>query len=790
MSSYKKLQKILIVILCSVMLFGIIIIIFISPLAKYLIEKYDQKYLFRQITVDRVYLNPFTGYINLSNLKIYETKSDSILLSAESLSINFSILKLFSNTIEFTECNLNKPRLRIIQNETDFNFTDFLSLFSSKKDLLVTKEVWNFTIKNIMVIEGEINFHEPLAPINYSIKNLNISSKGKSWDSDTISIQLSFLAGTGTGSFDGNISINLKTLDYKYVANISEFDLNLLAQYLKELTNYGQLTSTLEASIKSNGNFLNAEDVNFSGKLQLSNLHFGKTSGEDYASFDKMVFAMKDISPKEHVYLFDSVVLIKPFLKYEIYDSLDNYETIFGKNSARIKSAINLDNKFNLIIEIGKYVKILAKNFFHSYYQVNHLAISSGAIKFNDYSLNEKFSIDLAPFSINADSIDKNHDIVRISMKSGIKPYGDIAIDLKVNPKDSGTFDMKYHFQRMPVSMFNPYLIAYTAFPLDRGTIEINGTWDVNEGIIESENHLVIIDPRVTKRIKYKNAKHLPLPFLMAFIRDRGNVLDFEIPITGNLKNPKFHLNDVVTDVIQNIFVKPATTNYRAEIKKIENEIEKSQSIKWEMRSSSLQESQIKYIEMMTDYLKAHPEDTILIQPEQYSIKEKEYILFYEAKKKYFISYNKTDPKSFNSEDSLDTSNMSTRDLLFKRYLNSQVNDSTLFTLQEQCSKIIDEATVNNCFKQLSKEREDAFKYYFTKKNVQLQVIFLPAKNTIPYNGFSFFKIIYTGLYPESLAKAYNKMWELNNENPRDKFKSERKINSNTSNENKTLIEN
>ena len=30
--------------------------------------------------------------------------------------------------------------------------------------------------------------------------------------------------------------------------------------------------------------------------------------------------------------------------------------------------------------------------------------------------------------------------------------------------------------------MFNPYLITYTSFPLDRGTIELNGTWNVRNG--------------------------------------------------------------------------------------------------------------------------------------------------------------------------------------------------------------------------------------------------------------------------------------------------------------------
>ena len=50
-------------------------------------------------------------------------------------------------------------------------------------------------------------------------------------------------------------------------------------------------------------------------------------------------------------------------------------------------------------------------------------------------------------------------------------------------------------------------------------------------------------------------------------------------------------------DLLENIFVKPATTPYRMEVKNIETEIEKSLTLKWEMRHSSLLPNQEKFIE-------------------------------------------------------------------------------------------------------------------------------------------------------------------------------------------------
>ena len=45
-----------------------------------------------------------------------------------------------------------------------------------------------------------------------------------------------------------------------------------------------------------------------------------------------------------------------------------------------------------------------------------------------------------------------------------------------------------------------------------------------------------------------------------------------------------------------------------------------------------------------------------------------------------------------------------------------------------------------------------------------------PNENTIPYNGFSFFKIMFDGDMPEDLSKAYKDLEEYNDENPRKKY--------------------
>ncbi len=253
--------------------------------------------------------------------------------------------------------------------------------------------------------------------------------------------------------------------------------------------------------------------------------------------------------------------------------------------------------------------------------------------------------------------------------------------------------------------MFNPYTVTFSSYPLDRGTIELNEAWNVLAGNIDSKNHLIIVDPRSTKRIRGKDKKWLPLPLIFAFIRERGDVIDYEIPITGSLKNPKFHFHDAIMHLLQNIFVKPVTTPYRFDVKNTEQAIEKSSKIKWPLMSSTLLPSQDKFLSETAEFLEKNPAVSITIHPYEYIIKEKERVNFFEAKKKYFMSVNHLTAETFTEKDSLTVDQLAIRDSSFIRYLNAHVKDKLLFTLQEKCARLVGTEIINSQLKRLNKKQ-------------------------------------------------------------------------------------
>lgn len=769
-------KRILIILGIIIIVFIALSIIFISPIAKYAIEKYGPKYTGREIKTGVVIVNPFSGYIHIGNLKIYEPRSDSIFVSANGINFNVALSKLFSKTYEIESLTLDKPYVMVIKDKDRFNFSDLLEKEDTTQNKDTTqKEPLRLNILNVKINNGIFRYNELQTPVDYILQKFNFESDGKYWDTDSINARFSFVPGKGPGGVKGSFWTDLNKKDFRLSTMGNKLNIDLFEQYLKDLSNYGTARALFSFDMKAAGNFNEQKAIKLQGKFEVDDFHFGKDPKDDYASFEKFKATITDLEPLGQKYFFDSIQLKKPFFVYEMYDTLSNLEHMFGAKGENVKEVKADPEKFNLILELADYIKELFKDILRSDYKVNSIDVENGNLHFIDYSLAEKFSLALNPFSIKANFVSKDNRKVNIIFKGDIKPYGTFNAEIGMDPKNVNNYYMTYRFDKVPVSAFNPYIVTYSSFPLDRGLIQMKGDWEINGYNLQSINHFIAVDPRVSQRVRKKDTKWLPMPLIMSIVRERGNVIDYKIPISGDLKSPTFHLHDVVMDILKNIFLKPPTIPYGIDIKNTETEIEKSLVLDWPFRLTHLKEPENKYTRKIADFLKDNKEASINVKPNTYEQKEKEYILFFEAKKKYFLANNNVVKSPLSEKDSLKIDKMSTKDPAFVKYLHKHVKDSLVYTRQEKCRRLVGEELIDKKYGQLLKARKEDFMNYFKKDKSENRVNFLDNENVIPFNGFSYYRIQYKGDIPKSLEKAYNKLLEYNRNPPREKYQPLRK---------------
>ncbi|MBL7931140.1 MAG: DUF748 domain-containing protein [Bacteroidia bacterium] len=774
----KKVAKRLLIGLGVLVGLFLLLLICLSPILEYWVEKNDEKWIGRQVEIGWVYANPFTGNVYISDVKFYEYKSDTVCLKVEAITGRFHLLTLLrTKEIIVSKVSLHRPVGTVIQySQVDFSFSDIVEKFSKKpgeKKENKTGPKTRFSMPDIEIKNGTFYFRELMTPVSYFVKDVNITSTGYRWDSDTIANTFDFNSGLGSGKFEGNITLNLKTLLYRSHMIVRRLDLTVIEQYLRDLSRNAKFKALINLDITANGNMKDGRNIDAVGGVGIYDFHIGKTDSTDIASFRKFVIKIDHLNPRKQIYEIDSMSLMNPFIRYERYDHLDNVQDLFGEKGGMVKDAAS-SAKFNLVIMIADYIKLLTRNFFRSSYKINRVGIYNACLQYHDYTLNEKFKIALDPLTIFADSLGSNKRWARMQLQSDIKPYGKVNLNLSINPKDSSDFDLEYKLKRLNAALFNPYLLAYTSFPLDRGSVDVWGDWHVQNGDILSINHVQVLDPRIAKKVKANDNKWIPVKALMFLARGSGNVIDYDIPITGNLKKPDFHFKDVVVDALRNALVKPVTTPYRYEVKYLENSIEKSIGFNWEPGTACFMGDQESYLERVADFLSVNPGASIKVFPNYYEEKELEYIALYEGKKKYFLLSEKKNEEDFSRQDSIGVVKMSPKDSLFNLFMRRHLKDTVAPTTQQLSVAFVGSELVRKKYNALREARKQKFLSYFGKEGVADRLYFEKATSQVPYNGFSYYQLSYNGAIPESMKQAYRELQEYDGLQPRKELKRKR----------------
>src|SRR5580704_18072997 len=160
----KRSKKLLLFLVILPLALIAVIIIFISPISKYLIEKYGSEYTGRRVKLSWAYVNPFTGYVHLSNLKIYEYKSDSLFLSASGLSVNFAILKFFKHTFEIKKLTLDHPVVKVIRDHKALNFDDVIKRLSPEDSVQKKPSITRVNLLDLKITDAEFHYTDKQIP--------------------------------------------------------------------------------------------------------------------------------------------------------------------------------------------------------------------------------------------------------------------------------------------------------------------------------------------------------------------------------------------------------------------------------------------------------------------------------------------------------------------------------------------------------------------------------------------------------------------------------------------------
>ena len=111
----KKSRKLLIIIGAVVgILFGAILL-GISPLAKYYVEKHGKELIGRRVSVDQLRFNLLNGKLHIEDFTLYEADEKSAFVALDRFSTDVKLWSLLKRTININYIDLVRPDIHITQ---------------------------------------------------------------------------------------------------------------------------------------------------------------------------------------------------------------------------------------------------------------------------------------------------------------------------------------------------------------------------------------------------------------------------------------------------------------------------------------------------------------------------------------------------------------------------------------------------------------------------------------------------------------------------------------------------
>ena len=472
MSSFKKILTGLVIFL---ILFGIAGF-FIAPavLKPMLMEKLSAA-LHRKTSIEKININPFALSVTVKGFSLEDPGSRSPFVAFEELYINADATSsIFRRALILKKISLKNPYVGISRRKDgSYNFGDLIPKPKPDRE----EKPFLFSLNNIQIINGKIDFHDEPKQTNHTVRELNLSipfaSNIEYYLKDYIEPKFSAIINDNKFELAGKTQPFLKSRATSFDVNIQDLDIPFYLKYVPVEMNFKLDSARLDTKMKIN--FVMHKDKSpslaLSGsatlrKIILSDLQSHKIINLPYLNVN--MAAVEPLIPNIHL--------------AEI--AIQSPELVIRRDK---QGEINL---LNLVRKNAKKEKITAgetstpaqakKN--ELKFRLDRLLLDKADITFIDDKPSQPVNIHISPLQLKAAnlSLDKassgNIDLaLTLDKKSELSARGPLGL----KPLDA---NLELTVKNMGIRTFQSYFTDKVKINVTRGAVSTAGSFSLTTG--------------------------------------------------------------------------------------------------------------------------------------------------------------------------------------------------------------------------------------------------------------------------------------------------------------------
>lgn len=416
-------------------------------------------------------------------------------------------------------------------------------------------ETWQVRLDDVDLSDYQIHLtdRQPNEAVNLDVGPLNLSLN----DFDTQGQSpIRFKLSTGLGAY-GKLKtqgqLDLNTWRGQLSLNTQDLNLRLAQAYLDPFVRIELRSGLLNTDLNLELKDIEPLAFRVTGKAELSQLHTLETAKKrDLLKWNRLSISSLDYLHGERLKI-GRVDLVQPYTRFiinpdlttNISDLMVQQKATDTGSSAQKSSTTNSSKPLGI--------------------QIDGIRLINGSAYFADLSLNPDFATGIQSLNGEIGRIDNNSkQPAPVVLKGKVNSFS--PVDIKGNlalfdPLQN--LDIRTQFQRLEMTTLTPYSGKFAGYRIRKGRMDLDLHYQIQKRQLKAENKILIHQLQLGEQVDSTTAADIPVRLAVALLKDSDGVISLDIPLEGNLDDPKFSVMPLLGQTLGNLLSKAVQAPFR-----------------------------------------------------------------------------------------------------------------------------------------------------------------------------------------------------------------------------------
>ncbi len=731
------MRKFLIILFSVIVAVLLLVTFLVSPIAKVYIEKKSPEWIGRQITMDKLRANIWLGKLRIVDFHVSESDMKTDFVTFDSLYVDVNLFKLLKKEVCLKHIWLTDLDVKVVQNDSIFNFSDLLELGKSDEaEQDTTPSGWAVALYDIRLHGGVITYTDVKRNSNWELDNLRIFVPGVYFSGKATDVGLTFDLPDG-GHITTKLNYEIETNKYNLNLDLAGVNLDVAMPYVQDYLNVKSIGGTLTSNISVEGSLDDITAMNISGQLQVDTLDVNDGENSQLMQLTQSQVKIARVNPFENVYDFDDITI----------DGLCGNYTLFADGSTTMSRLFKATDSTQTQTDTISEKMVVAVNNDTVpeqpiFVRVKNTIIRNSCATWVDNTLYSPMEYSLTNISANAKefTLDGTNDITF----SADLPNGGKAM-----AHWCGGLDFTKTNQKLTLSVknvllkhFSPYCEYYCGSKIIGGRMAYSTENTILNGKLKGTNKIDIYNCQIGKKNKNLNAEYgnIPLKMGVSLLKDINGKIAFNVPVSGDINSPKFSYGKIVWQTISNLMLKATASPFVALARTMGAGDDGLDAIQIDALQPDFTSEQYDKFAEIVDIINTTSEFKFLLQQQFNLNTTMNTAAVFQLKRDYYKNIvNSASQERLSLTDMEKIKAIKDKDENFLEYVNSIGASGN--NLQEQAFNYYGRDSIQSIVMKMAEHRNEILKYYIKQElkvpEENVQVVTVATEDLSAYEGKS-----------------------------------------------------